>query len=169
MPDRRFRCEEEYFKLCTSPYLTLPLSYLEPHSLSLSPSSLSLFLNTTLPHLPLSLLQVITVCFPTLSHPFQPTCVHCRPPTNKTKQTKPQHGVNNSLYSLTFNSRLLLGAGLAPYLLGILSSTPESNLPCRRYPYPTLQPLVGRPCWQASIGNRKGESERGGFCRGGFL
>lgn len=142
------------------PHLTLP--YLEPHSLIII---ITLLLSLSLPqHYPTfpylnSLLQVITVFqpFPT------PAVVSFSP--NKTKQTKPQHGVNNSLYSLTFNSSFLLGAGLAPYLLLILSSTPESELPpVGGTPYPTA------PCWQrwqpllvALV------RERGFFCRGDFF
>lgn len=142
MPDRRFRCEEEYFKLCTSPYLYLTLPRT---SLIITLLLLSLSLNTTLPSLPLS---------PTADHRFPTPFVVSSSP-NKTKQTKPQHGVNNSLYSLTFNSSFLLGAGLAPYLLGILSSTPESELP------PVGGLPLHTPCWQALLAGLDREPERG--------
>lgn len=118
---------------------------------------LSLSLNTPLPYLTL-----------TPNHRFPTPAVPNK--RNKTNETKPQHGVNNSLYSLTFNSSFLLGAGLAPYLLGILSSTPESQTaPCRRStPYPTApcwqrwQALLAGPCW----GIGKGRFFAAGiFCR----
>lgn len=83
MPDRRFRCEEEYFKLCTLPYLT---SILPRASLIIiiiiTLLSLSLSLNTTLPY---SLSP---------NHPFQPPPSH-RPPTNKTKQNKTKQTKRN--------------------------------------------------------------------------
>lgn len=136
------------------PHLTFILPYLEPHSSSsLSPSSSS----------SLSLLQLITVCFPTLSHPLH--IVSSSP--NKQNETSPQHGVNNSL---TFKIVVSYWAG--PYLLGILSSTPESQTaPVGGTPYPTAPLLaglvgsVGSPCCQALLGNRKGEV----FCRGDFF
>lgn len=144
MPDRRFRCEEEYFKLCTSPYLTFTLPRA---SLIIIITLLSLSLSQhypTLPHSSLSLLQVITVCFPTLSHPR-----HAVPSSpNKTKQTKPnkrnlpKHRVNNSL---TF--KIVVSYWAVPYLLGILSSTPESHKTAPR-PRALVIGLGGiHPCW----------------------
>lgn len=67
MLDRRFRYKEEYFKLCTSLYLTLP--YLEPYSsLLLLPSSSLSLSPLTLPYLTLS----PTANYRLFSYPFLP-------------------------------------------------------------------------------------------------
>lgn len=150
------------------PHLTLP--YLEPHSLSLSPSSSSLSLNTPLPYLNSLSYRLITVCFPTLSNPRHVVSSSLnKTKQNKTNETKPQHGVNNSLYSLTFNSSFLLGAGLAPYLLGILSSTPESHkLPQPQGPSPRTRTGRYTPLLAGLDRERERGIGKGGFCRGDF-
>lgn len=131
MPDRRFRCKEEYFKLCTSLYLTLP--YLEPHSsLLLSPSSSLSLSPSTLPYLSLS----PTANHRLFSHPFPPfpTPFVLSSPNktkqnktnqNETNETSPQHRVNNSL---TF--KIVVSYWAVPYLLGDFILYPGiTNLP----------------------------------------
>lgn len=131
------------------PHLTLPLSYLEPHSLSsLSPSSSSsLSLNTTLP-LPLS--HSPNHRFPTPATSSHP------PPTRQNKtnpnETKPQAWGKQQPNIL--NSSFLLGGSLSlgDFILypGILQNCPRALVlglglggihPCWN-----LADLVGSPC-----------------------
>lgn len=133
MPDRRFRCEEEYFKTCTSPYLTLPRTSL---IIIIALLLLLLLSPSTLPY-------TTSTLSPTGTHPFQPFPTPAVP--NKTKQNK----TNETPPAWGNNSSFLLGAGLGPYLLGILSSTPESQTaPCRRSTptHPLLAGIVRSPC-----------------------